>query len=79
MWPDVLGIGCVGLFVPTNVSGNTIGAAEPKGCVTFLLSWVYHRIPAFRSHGFEQQRFPLVERWIDYEPLRDREETRLRG
>ncbi|MED6132784.1 hypothetical protein PIB30_022097 [Stylosanthes scabra] len=31
------------------------------------------------SHGFEQRLFLLAERWIEYEPPRDREETRLRS
>ncbi|MED6173973.1 hypothetical protein PIB30_064636 [Stylosanthes scabra] len=47
--------------------------------MTLLLSWAYHRIPAYRPDGFEQRHFPLAERWIGYEPPRDREETRLRG
>ncbi|MED6127687.1 hypothetical protein PIB30_090394 [Stylosanthes scabra] len=47
--------------------------------MTLLLSWACHRIPACRPDGFEQRHFPLAERWIGYEPPRDREETRLRG
>ncbi|MED6146103.1 hypothetical protein PIB30_031587 [Stylosanthes scabra] len=47
--------------------------------MTLLLSWAYHRIPACRPVGFEQRHFPVAERWIGYEPPRDREETRLRG
>ncbi|MED6225657.1 hypothetical protein PIB30_095731 [Stylosanthes scabra] len=47
--------------------------------MTLLLSWAYHRIPACRPDGFEQRHFSLAERWIGYEPPRDREETRLRG
>ncbi|MED6210898.1 hypothetical protein PIB30_068438 [Stylosanthes scabra] len=47
--------------------------------MTLLLSWAYHRIPACRPDGFEQRHFPLAEKWIGYEPPRDREETRLRG
>ncbi|MED6158419.1 hypothetical protein PIB30_032620 [Stylosanthes scabra] len=46
--------------------------------MTLLLSWAYHRIPVCRPDRFEQRHFSLVERWIGYEPPRDREETRLR-
>ncbi|MED6200258.1 hypothetical protein PIB30_083324 [Stylosanthes scabra] len=55
------------------------GQRNLGGCMTLLLSWAYHRIPACRPDGFEQRHFPLAERWIGYEPPRDREETRLRG
>ncbi|MED6175955.1 hypothetical protein PIB30_083237 [Stylosanthes scabra] len=47
--------------------------------MTLLLSWAYHRIPACRPVGFEQRHFLVAERWIGYEPPRDREETKLRG
>ncbi|MED6215472.1 hypothetical protein PIB30_113991, partial [Stylosanthes scabra] len=55
------------------------GQRNLGGCMTLLLSWAYHRIPACRPDGFEQRHFPVAERWIGYEPPRDREETRLRG
>ncbi|MED6152346.1 hypothetical protein PIB30_091046 [Stylosanthes scabra] len=55
------------------------GQRNLGGCMTLLLSWAYHRIPACRPDGFEQRHFPLAERWIGYEPPRDCEETRLRG
>ncbi|MED6187966.1 hypothetical protein PIB30_081454 [Stylosanthes scabra] len=54
------------------------GQRNLVGCMTLLLSWAYHRIPACRPVGFEQRHFPVAERWIGYEPPRDREETRLR-
>ncbi|MED6209476.1 hypothetical protein PIB30_055067 [Stylosanthes scabra] len=55
------------------------GQRNLGGCMSLLLSWAYHRIPACRPDGFEQRHFPLAERWIGYEPPRNREETRLRG
>ncbi|MED6148696.1 hypothetical protein PIB30_055273 [Stylosanthes scabra] len=76
---DVMGLCCTGIFVPTDVSGNTIWAAKPGGCISLLLSWAHHRIPACPPHGFEERRFPSAERWINYEPPRDREETRLKS
>ncbi|QHO18800.1 uncharacterized protein DS421_11g323620 [Arachis hypogaea] len=48
------------------------------GCMSFLLSWAYHRIPSCRPQGFDQWRFPLVERWVGYEQRNDSEEFRLR-
>ncbi|XLR49595.1 hypothetical protein S83_000267 [Arachis hypogaea] len=48
------------------------------GCMSLLLSWAYHRIPSCRPKGFDQRRFPLVERWVGYEQRNDSEEFRLR-
>ncbi|MED6188215.1 hypothetical protein PIB30_083960 [Stylosanthes scabra] len=76
---DVVGLGCTGLLVLADVLGNIVGQRNLGGCMTLLLSWAYHRIPACRPVGFEQRHFPVVERWIGYEPPRNREETRLRG
>ncbi|XP_057744160.1 serine/threonine-protein phosphatase 7 long form homolog [Arachis stenosperma] len=49
-----------------------------RGCMSLLLSWAYHRIPSCRPQGFDQRRFPLVERWVGYEQRNDSEEFRLR-
>ncbi|RYR57643.1 hypothetical protein Ahy_A05g023348 isoform A [Arachis hypogaea] len=54
------------------------GQRNLGGCVSLLLSWVYHYILLLRSDDFDTCQFPLVERWIQYQSDNVRDESRLR-
>ncbi|MED6113613.1 hypothetical protein PIB30_072507 [Stylosanthes scabra] len=66
---DVMGLGCAGLLVPPDVSGNTVWAAEPGRMCSPSVIMGLPSYSACRPNGFEQRLFSLAERWIGYEPL----------
>ncbi|KAL4365856.1 hypothetical protein AHAS_Ahas07G0147900 [Arachis hypogaea] len=49
-----------------------------EGCVSLMLSWVYHRIPLVRPDGFDAPRFSLVEWWVQYRSDNATGERKLR-